>query len=138
LTRAWRTLEDIRKEGKVRHIGVSNFTVADLEAASDVAPVTSLQPPYSALRRDIEQDVLPWCQAHGVGVIVYSPMQSGLLTGAMTRERFASLADERLAPESEVLPGALFHAGARAGRASAAPWGRSTASRRAKPPSRGR
>jgi len=89
---AWRTLEDIRKEGKVRHIGVSNFTVADLEAASDVAPVTSLQPPYSALRRDIEQDVLPWCQAHGVGVIVYSPMQSGLLTGAMTRERFASLA----------------------------------------------
>ena len=66
--------------------------MADLEAASTVAPVTSLQPPYSALRRDIEHDVLPWCQAHGVGVIVYSPMQSGLLTGAMTRERFASLA----------------------------------------------
>ena len=88
---AWRTLDDLRKAGKLRHIGVSNFTVADLEAADRVAPVTSLQPPYSALRRDIEHDVLPWCLAHDVGVIVYSPMQSGLLTGTMTRERFAAL-----------------------------------------------
>jgi aryl-alcohol dehydrogenase-like predicted oxidoreductase len=88
---AWRTLEDLRKAGKLRHIGVSNFTVADLEAASRIAPVTSLQPPYSAIRRDIEHDVLPWCQSRHVGVIVYSPMQSGLLTGTMTRDRFASL-----------------------------------------------
>jgi aryl-alcohol dehydrogenase-like predicted oxidoreductase len=88
---AWRTLEDLRKAGKLRHIGASNFTVADLEAASRIAPVTSLQPPYSAIRRDIEHDVLPWCLAHHVGVIVYSPMQSGLLTGTMSRERFASM-----------------------------------------------
>ena len=93
VTDAWRALEDLRKAGKVRHIGASNFTVADLEAAAAVAPVTSLQPPYSAIRRDAEHDVLPWCHAHGVGVIVYSPMQSGLLTGAMTRARLASLAD---------------------------------------------
>ena len=88
---AWQTLSDLKRDGKLRHIGASNFTVADLEAADRVAPITSLQPPYSALRRDIEADVLPWCLAHNVGVIVYSPMQSGLLTGTMTRERLAAL-----------------------------------------------
>jgi len=88
---AWQALADLKRDGKVRYIGVSNFTVADLEAAERVAPITSLQPPYSALRRDIEADVLPWCLAHNVGVIVYSPMQSGLLSGAMTRERVAAL-----------------------------------------------
>jgi len=88
---AWRTLEDLRTAGKLRHIGVSNFTVDDLEAAHRIAPITSVQPPYSAIRRDVEDDVLPWCRAHHVGVIVYSPMQSGLLTGTMTRERFAAL-----------------------------------------------
>ena len=88
---AWRALDDLRRAGKVRYIGASNFTVADLESASALAPVTSVQPPYSAIRRDIEADVLPWAQAHHVGVIVYSPMQSGLLTGAMTRERLAAM-----------------------------------------------
>jgi aryl-alcohol dehydrogenase-like predicted oxidoreductase len=88
---AWRTLAELKKAGKVRHIGASNFTAADLAAAEAIAPVTSLQPPYSAMRREIEADVLPWCQARNVGVIVYSPMQSGLLTGTMTRERFAAL-----------------------------------------------
>jgi len=88
---AWQTLSDLKRDGKLRHIGASNFTVADLEAADRVAPITSLQPPYSALRRDIEADVLPWCLAHNVGVIVYSPMQSGLLTGTMTRQRLAAL-----------------------------------------------
>jgi aryl-alcohol dehydrogenase-like predicted oxidoreductase len=88
---AWQTLSDLKRDGKLRHIGASNFTVADLEAADRVAPLTSLQPPYSALRRDIEADVLPWCLAHNVGVIVYSPMQSGLLTGTMTRQRLAAL-----------------------------------------------
>ena len=88
---AWQTLADLHRDGKVRYIGASNFTVADLETAERVAPITSLQPPYSALRRDIETDVLPWCLAHDVGVIVYSPMQSGLLTGTMTRERLAAL-----------------------------------------------
>jgi aryl-alcohol dehydrogenase-like predicted oxidoreductase len=91
LEEAWRALDDLRRAGKVRYVGASNFTVADLEAASAIAPVTSVQPPYSVIRRDIERDVLPWALAHHVGVIVYSPMQSGLLTGAMTRERLASM-----------------------------------------------
>ena len=87
----WQAMADLQRAGKVRYIGVSNFTADDLERAQAIAPVTSLQPPYSLLRRDIEADVLPWCLAHGTGVIVYSPMQSGLLTGTMTRERFAAL-----------------------------------------------
>jgi aryl-alcohol dehydrogenase-like predicted oxidoreductase len=89
----WQAMADLQKAGKVRYIGVSNFTVDDLNRADAVAPVTSVQPPYSLLRRDVEADVLPWCLEHGTGVIVYSPMQSGLLTGAMTRERFAALPD---------------------------------------------
>ena len=91
---AWATLAALQSEGKVRWIGASNFTVQDLELAESIAPVISLQPPYSLLRRDIEQDVLPWCQAHDVGVIVYSPMQSGLLSGKMTRERIAGLPED--------------------------------------------
>ena len=89
---AWQTLVDLKAEGKVRHIGVSNFTIDDLETAERIGPVGSLQPPYSMLRRAIEADVLPWCEDHNVGVICYSPMQSGLLTGAMTRERIGTLA----------------------------------------------
>jgi aryl-alcohol dehydrogenase-like predicted oxidoreductase len=84
---AWGTLAALQREGKVRHIGVSNFSVEQLQRISIIAPVTSDQPPYSMLRRDIELDLLPWCAANHVGVIVYSPMQSGLLSGAMTRER---------------------------------------------------
>jgi aryl-alcohol dehydrogenase-like predicted oxidoreductase len=99
--------------------------------------VTSLQPPYSALRRDIEQDVLPWCQAHGVGVIVYSPMQSGLLTGAMTRERFASLAPNDWRRKAKYFQEPYFTQGLELVERLRA-VGRSTASRRAKPPSRGR
>jgi aryl-alcohol dehydrogenase-like predicted oxidoreductase len=87
----WATLADLKREGKVRWIGVSNFSVAELERARAVAPVTSLQPPYSLLRRDIESEILPYVREHGIGVIVYSPMQSGLLTGSMTRERAAAL-----------------------------------------------
>lgn len=88
---AWSTLVDLRTAGKVRHIGASNFSVADLERAGKLAPVESLQPPYSLLRRRIEADVLPCCLARSIGVIVYSPMQAGLLSGKMTRERAASL-----------------------------------------------
>jgi len=88
---AWTTLAALQQEGKVRHIGVSNFKVEDLEAAGRIAPVASLQPPYSILRRGIESEVLPYCQAHRIGVIVYSPMQSGLLSGRMTRERVAAM-----------------------------------------------
>jgi aryl-alcohol dehydrogenase-like predicted oxidoreductase len=88
---AWATLAELKQSGKVRQIGVSNFTVEQLERAHAVHPVTSVQPPYSLLRRDVERAVLPWCRAHDVGVISYSPMLSGLLTGRMSRERIAAL-----------------------------------------------
>jgi aryl-alcohol dehydrogenase-like predicted oxidoreductase len=88
---AWDTMASLQHEGKVRYIGVSNFDVAELERARAIAPVTSLQPPYSLLRRDVETETLPYCKAHGIGVIVYSPMGSGLLSGTMTRERALAL-----------------------------------------------
>ena len=99
---AWRTLDDMRRAGKVRYIGVSNFTVDQMTRAAAISPIVSLQPPYSMLMRGIEQAVLPYCETHGIGVIAYSPMQSGLLTGKMTRERIAVFpADDwrRNAPE---------------------------------------
>jgi aryl-alcohol dehydrogenase-like predicted oxidoreductase len=90
----WTTLKEIKNAGKVRWIGVSNFSVAQLAWIRKIAPVTSLQPPYSAIRRDIEDEILPYCEAHNIGTIVYSPMQSGLLTGKMTRERVANFPDD--------------------------------------------
>ncbi len=87
----WAALAEAQKAGKIRWLGVSNFDVPQLERAARIAPVTSLQPPYSMLTRGIEAEQLPWCQSHGVGVIVYSPMQSGLLSGAMTRARVEAL-----------------------------------------------
>ena len=87
----WETLARLKEEGKVRWIGVSNFSAAQMERAQGIAPLTSLQPPYSILSPEIEQEQLPYCQAHGMGVIVYSPMKSGLLTGKMTRERIANM-----------------------------------------------
>lgn len=87
----WKALVALQKEGKVRWIGVSNATVEEMQKLQAIAPVTSLQPPYSLLRRDVEAAQLPWCQHQGVGVIVYSPMASGLLTGAMSRERITAL-----------------------------------------------
>jgi len=86
----WSTMADLKREGKVRWIGVSNFSVAQLERAQKIAPVTSLQPPYSMINRTVEAEILPFCEKHGIGVINYSPMQSGLLTGAMTKERVAA------------------------------------------------
>jgi aryl-alcohol dehydrogenase-like predicted oxidoreductase len=91
LEQGWSTLADLKKEGKVRWIGVSNFNVDQLRRAEKIAPVTSLQPPYSLLHREAEEDLLPYCVHKGIGVIVYSPMASGLLTGAMTRDRAARL-----------------------------------------------
>lgn len=88
----WETLARLKSEGKIRWIGVSNFNVAQLERVRKIAPVTSLQPPYSAIQRRAERELLPYCREHGIGVIVYSPMQAGLLTGAMTRERIAAFA----------------------------------------------
>jgi aryl-alcohol dehydrogenase-like predicted oxidoreductase len=87
----WATMAQLQREGKVRWIGVSNFDVAQLRLAQEIAPITSLQPPYSLIRREIEREILPFCLAEGIGVIVYSPMASGLLTGSMTRERIAAL-----------------------------------------------
>ncbi|MDD5351069.1 MAG: aldo/keto reductase [Chthoniobacteraceae bacterium] len=87
----WAEMAKLQQEGKVRWIGICNASVAELEAVHAIAPVTSLQPPYNLIRREIEPGILPWCERHGVGVIVYSPMASGLLTGAMTRERAAAL-----------------------------------------------
>ena len=91
LEEGWSTVAELKRQGKVRWIGVSNFDVKQLRRAQTIAPVTSLQPPYSLINREVEHDILPYCLREGIGVIVYSPMASGLLTGAMTRERAAKL-----------------------------------------------
>jgi len=91
LEEAWQTVAALQEEGKVRWIGVSNFDAAQIKRVQKIASVTSLQPPYSILRRQIEQETLPYCEQQGIGVIVYAPMFSGMLTGAMTRERAAAL-----------------------------------------------
>ena len=87
----WRTLLDLKAEGKVRAVGLSNHDTLQLEAAEALGHVDTLQPPFSAIRRNAAGDVLPWCHAHGTGVIVYSPMQAGLLTGHFTAERARAL-----------------------------------------------
>jgi aryl-alcohol dehydrogenase-like predicted oxidoreductase len=87
----WAALLTLQKEGKVRWIGLSNASVEEMQQLQRIGPITSLQPPYSLVRRDVETAQLPWCQKEKVGVIVYSPMASGLLTGAMSRERIAAL-----------------------------------------------
>lgn len=85
----WRTLADLKKEGKVRWIGVSNFSADQMERIAKIAPITSLQPPYSLVRPEAEASILPYCLQHQIGTIVYSPMGSGLLTGTMTKQRVA-------------------------------------------------
>jgi aryl-alcohol dehydrogenase-like predicted oxidoreductase len=87
----WTEMAKLQEEGKVKWIGVSNFNVDQLKRAQTIAPVTSLQPPFSLIRREIEAEILPFCEANNIGVIVYSPMASGLLTGKMTKERAANL-----------------------------------------------
>ena len=87
----WTAMAELQAEGKVRWIGVSNFNVAQMERAARIAPITSLQPPYSMLAPDIETSILPYTGKNNIGVTVYSPMKSGLLTGAMTRERIAAM-----------------------------------------------
>jgi aryl-alcohol dehydrogenase-like predicted oxidoreductase len=91
LEEGWAAMAALQREGKVRHIGVSNFNVDQMKRASAIAPITSLQPRYSLLHREIEEDILPFVASENIGVIAYSPMASGLLTGAMTRERIANL-----------------------------------------------
>jgi aryl-alcohol dehydrogenase-like predicted oxidoreductase len=90
----WSALAELKEQGLVRHIGVSNFDVAQLRRIQSVAPVETLQPPYSLIERSVETEILPYAQRADIGVIVYSPMSSGLLTGAMTRERIQGLADD--------------------------------------------
>ena len=90
----WSTLAELQREGKVRHIGVCNFNVAQLKRIQSIAPITSLQPPYSILRRGIEDEILPYVAEQNIGVIGYSPMASGLLTGKMSVERAAQLPED--------------------------------------------
>jgi aryl-alcohol dehydrogenase-like predicted oxidoreductase len=91
----WQTLVDLRKQGKVRHIGVSNFSAGQLKRIMPIAPVESLQPPYSMIRPEIESETLPYCGENRIGVVCYSPMGKGLLTGKFSRDRAAAL------PESD-------------------------------------
>src|SRR5439155_25279792 len=86
----WTAMAQLKAEGKVRYIGVSNFNVDQMRRAQAIAPITSLQPPYSIIVPEIEQSQLPYCSAHNIGVLAYSPMRSGLLSGAMSKERVAA------------------------------------------------
>jgi aryl-alcohol dehydrogenase-like predicted oxidoreductase len=90
----WTTMAKLKEEGKVRNIGVSNFDVAQMKRALAISPITSLQPPYSLIHREVERKILPFAAQQGIGVIAYSPMASGLLTGAMSRERIERLPDD--------------------------------------------
>lgn len=90
----WEALAELKDEGKVRHIGVSNFDVGQMERVGRIAPVETLQPPYNLIDRGVEDEILPYCQRNDIGVIVYSPMKSGLLTGKMTPERVRNLPED--------------------------------------------
>ena len=105
----WETLLELKKAGKVRWIAVSNFNVAQMEKIGQLAPTTSLQPPYSAIKRSVETEILPYCEKNDIGVIVYSPMQAGMLTGKMSRERIAEMPkdDWRIAHSSDYREPAL-------------------------------
>jgi aryl-alcohol dehydrogenase-like predicted oxidoreductase len=94
IERGWETLVALQKEGKVRWIGVSNFNVEQMERIAPLGKITSLQPPYSLVRPEVEKDILPYALRNNIGVIAYSPMGSGMLTGAMSRERIANLAED--------------------------------------------
>jgi aryl-alcohol dehydrogenase-like predicted oxidoreductase len=94
IEQGWAALAELKEQGLVRHIGVSNFDVDQLRRIQRIAPVETLQPPYSLVARQVEGEVLPFAERAGVGVIVYSPMGSGLLTGRMTRERLAAMPDD--------------------------------------------
>jgi aryl-alcohol dehydrogenase-like predicted oxidoreductase len=87
----WAAMAELQREGKVRYLGVSNFSIAQMQRAQQIAPITALQPPYSLIEREIEGEILPFCARNQIGVIAYSPMASGLLSGKMTRARVAAL-----------------------------------------------
>lgn len=91
---AWDMMLTLQQQGKVRWIGVSNFNVQQMNLTKKIAPTVSLQPPYSLINRGVEKEILPYCLTENIGVIVYSPMASGLLTGKMTRERALNLPED--------------------------------------------
>ncbi|HEX3803697.1 MAG TPA: aldo/keto reductase [Solirubrobacteraceae bacterium] len=91
---AWSALVELKQQGLVRHIGVSNFNVEQLRRVAQIAPVETLQPPYSLVAREVETEILPYVEREGIGVIAYSPMGSGLLSGGMSRERIADFPDD--------------------------------------------
>jgi aryl-alcohol dehydrogenase-like predicted oxidoreductase len=91
---AWLALADLKAQGLVRHIGVSNFDVDQLRQIQQIAPVETLQPQYSLIERDVERELFPFAEREGIGVIVYSPMGSGMLSGGMTRERVEQLPED--------------------------------------------
>lgn len=91
LEEGWTTLADLKAQGKIRYIGASNFDASQMERVHAITPITSLQPPYSMLMRQIEDEILPFCERNNIGVIPYSTMQNGLLTGTWTKERVAAL-----------------------------------------------
>jgi aryl-alcohol dehydrogenase-like predicted oxidoreductase len=90
----WSELSELKREGKVRYIGVSNFNVEQLQRAMKIDRVDSLQPPYSLIHPEVEVEILPFCERNGIGVIVYSPMVSGLLSGRMTQERISNFPED--------------------------------------------
>ena len=105
----WAAMARLKEQGKVRYIGVSNFNVGQMRRAQAIAPITSLQPRYSLIHREIETDLLPMAAQENIGVIAYSPMGSGLLTGAMTRQRIAGLSAEDWRRGEPRLPGAAAY-----------------------------
>jgi len=94
LEEGWETMAQLKDEGKVRYIGACNFNVEQMRRAMRIAPISTLQPPYSLVKPEVEEEILPFCEEQDIGVIVYSPMMSGLLSGSMTRERIAKLPDD--------------------------------------------
>jgi aryl-alcohol dehydrogenase-like predicted oxidoreductase len=96
----WSKLAELKKQGKVRYIGVSNFSVEQMQRLERIAPIETHQLPYSLIRRDVEKEILPYCQEHHIGVLAYSPMESGLLTGLMTKERIKRFSAEDWRRES--------------------------------------
>ena len=123
----WAALVELRDEGLTRHVGVSNFSVSQLRRAQAIGPVETLQPPYSLVDREAEEEILPFAEQAGIGVIVYSPMGSGLLTGKMTRERIESLPDDDWRKRSPRVPRAAALEAPEPRRAPARPWPSATA-----------
>ena len=105
----WSVMTSLQKEGKVRWIGVSNFEVAHMERVMKIAPITSNQPPYSMINRNVEREIVPFCQQHHIGIINYAPMHSGLLTGRMTKERVANFPEDDFRSAPGTIKNHCFH-----------------------------